>query len=57
MNKMILVKIAGTAVFTNLVAILFISLYHTDALFSVTIATLWTVAYGINLYKDTIKAP
>ena len=55
MNKMILVKIAGTTVFTNLVALLFITLYHTDALFSMTIATLWTLAYGINLYKENRK--
>lgn len=51
-TKTMLVKIAGTAVFTNLVAILFISLYHTDALFSVIIASLWTAAYGIKLYKE-----
>lgn len=52
MNKMILVKIAGTALFTNLVATLFIILYQTGALFSMIIASLWTVAYGINLYKE-----
>lgn len=57
MNKMILVKIAGTTVFPNLVALLFITLYYTDALFSMAIATLWTVAYGVNLYKDTISKP
>lgn len=53
MTKTMLLKIAGTAIFTNLVAIFFISLYKTDMVFSMVIAHLWTLAYGINLYKDT----
>lgn len=52
MTKTMLFKVAGTAVFTSFIAVLFISLYHTDVLFSMAIATLWTVAYGINLYKE-----
>lgn len=52
MTKTMLLKIAGTAIFTNLVAIFFISLYHTDTIFSMVIAMLWTLTYGINLYKE-----
>jgi hypothetical protein len=52
MTKTMFFKIAGTALFTSFIASLFISLYHTDVLFSMTIATIWTVAYGINLYKE-----
>lgn len=54
-TKTILVKVAGVAIFTNLVATLFIILYQTDALFSVIIASLWTVAYGIKEYKENRK--
>ena len=52
MNKTMFFKIAGTAIFTSSIAVLFISTYHTDTIFSMTIATIWTVAYGINLYKE-----
>ena len=52
MNKTMFFKIAGTAIFTSFIALLFISLYKTDVLYSMVIAHLWTLAYGINLYKD-----
>ena len=54
-TKTMLFKIVGTALFTNFVALLFIVLYHTDALFSTIIASLWTVTYGIKLYKENIE--
>lgn len=53
MTKTMLFKVAGTAVFTSFIAVLFISIYHTDMVFSMVIAMLWTLIYGINLYKDT----
>lgn len=53
MTKTMFFKIAGTAIFTSFIAVLFISTYHTDTIFSMVIASLWTLAYGINLYKDT----
>lgn len=53
MTKTMILKIAGTALLTSFIALFFISLYHTDVLFSMVIATIWTVAYGINLYKES----